>query len=280
MDSKNCDTTAKLSMSEVTTYRWSFQQDVNNYRAAGYESIGVWRQKLADYGEEAGIELLSESGLSVSHLFWAGGFTGSDGRSLQEAIEDGIHAVRLAGALGAECLVVYPGGRNHHIYRHAERLFRIALESLLAHAEATDVVLAIEPMHPACAGAWTFLSDIESTVSLIESFDTSSLKLIYDTYHFGLDSALLANMREIVPHIALVQLGDLATPQSIDQERCLLGAGNVPLQQIIEELQEAGYDGTYDIELIGLDWQADDYQHLLHRSKETFESLAMPLLTK
>jgi len=95
-------------MSEVTTFRWSFEQDVFNYVAAGYESIGVWRQKLADFGEEAGIDLLAESGLRVSHLLWAGGFTGSDGRTWNEAIDDACQAIRLAGAMNAGCLIVYP----------------------------------------------------------------------------------------------------------------------------------------------------------------------------
>lgn len=85
---------SQLSMSEVTTYRWSLEEDIEHYLAAGFESIGVWRQKLNDYGEEEGIDLLAASGLAVSNLLWAGGFTGSDGRSFQEAVRDGCHAVR------------------------------------------------------------------------------------------------------------------------------------------------------------------------------------------
>src|SRR4051794_35720367 len=78
----------RLSMNELTTFRWSFEQDVAQYLAAGFGAIGVWRQKLSDYGEEKGIELLAESGLQVSNLLWAGGFTGSDGRTFRESIED------------------------------------------------------------------------------------------------------------------------------------------------------------------------------------------------
>ena len=63
-------------MNELTTFRWSFEEDVHNYAAADINAIGVWRQKLSDYGEEKGIELLSEYGMQVSNLLWAGGFTG------------------------------------------------------------------------------------------------------------------------------------------------------------------------------------------------------------
>src|SRR5262245_66435735 len=90
-----------LSMNELTTFRWTLEEDVRRYVAAGYEGIGVWREKLADYGEEAGVDLIAESGLRVTNLLWAGGFTGSCGRTPEESVQDAIHAIRLAGAARA-----------------------------------------------------------------------------------------------------------------------------------------------------------------------------------
>lgn len=266
-----------LSMNEVTTYRWSFEQDVQRYRSAGYEAIGVWRQKLNDFGEERGIDLLAESGLRVTNLFWAGGFTGSDGRSLEDSIEDASQAIRLAGAMSAGCLVIYSGGRNNHIYPHAERLFRTAICNLLELAEAADVVLAIEPMHPACAADWTFLTDLESTIAFIDSFDSPFLKLVFDTYHYGHDRSVLANLREIVPYTALVQLGDRRTAHGIDQDRCSLGLGQVPWDEIVYSLLENGYQGDFDVELVGQDIQPNNYQSLLDSSRQVFEQLFLPV---
>ena len=51
----------RVSISEVTTYRWSFEEDVQNYVGAGISGIGVWRQKLSDFGEEKGVELIQAS---------------------------------------------------------------------------------------------------------------------------------------------------------------------------------------------------------------------------
>src|SRR3954453_5928640 len=85
-----------LSMNELTTYRWSLGQDLENYREAGYSGIGVWRNKVSDEDEADGMEQLTASGLSVTNVSWAGGFTGSDGRSLADSIEDAASAIRLA----------------------------------------------------------------------------------------------------------------------------------------------------------------------------------------
>ena len=140
-------TLARLSINEMTTFRWPFEQDVAAYAAAGIGAIGVWRQKLSDFGEEEGIDLLRGSGLRVSNLLWAGGFTGSDGRTYKDSLEDAVDAIRLAAVMQAGCLVVYSGGRNGHTYNHCRRLVRAALTELVPLARDLDVVLAVEPMH-------------------------------------------------------------------------------------------------------------------------------------
>ena len=266
-----------LSMNEVTTYRWTLEEDVRHYVAAGYEGIGVWRQKLSDYGEEAGVDLIAESGLRVTNLLWAGGFTGSCGRTPDESIQDAIHAIRLAGALGAGCLVIYPGGRNFHIYRQAERLFRSALDQLLDYAADVEVALAIEPMHAACAADWTFLTDVESTVALVESYRTPFLKLAFDTYHFGHDQAVLANLPELAPHIGVVHLGDRIESHSIDQYRQPLGEGRLHIAEIVRGLVDAGYTGDFDVELSGRDVEESHYEDLLRDSLEFFERVLAPV---
>ena len=264
-------------MSEVTTFRWSFQQDVFRYREAGYEAIGVWRQKLSDFGEEEGVDLLAESGLKVTNLLWAGGFTGSDGRSLEEATDDAADAVRLAAAMDAGCLIVYAGGRNCHTFRHAERLLRIAIDRLLGLAEAAEVPLALEPMHPACARDWTFLTDLESTLNFVQSYNSDYLKVVFDAYHFAHDPAVLANLEEIVPHIALVQLGDRLADHNLDQDRCQLGQGVVPLTEMMARLIDAGYEGDFDVELAGQEIELADYDKLLSSSRRAFDELLVPV---
>jgi sugar phosphate isomerase/epimerase len=263
-----------LSMNELTTFRWSLEEDVEHYQHAGYHSLGVWRQKLTDGEEERGIDLLAASGLSVSNVLWAGGFTGSDGRTLDESIDDAVQAIRLAAALNAGCLVVYSGGRNNHTYRHAGRLLRTAIEELLPLAETVDVPLALEPMHPRCAADCTFLTDLNSVVSLIDEFQSNHLKLAYDTYHFPLGAAQRSTLARLAPYIGIVHLADRRVPPSIEQERCPLGQGCVPLTEIVATLIESGYTGAFDVKLFGPEIGVNDYWMLLEQSQLAFAELA------
>ncbi|MEK6237380.1 MAG: sugar phosphate isomerase/epimerase [Planctomycetales bacterium] len=263
----------RLSVNEVTTYRWTFEEDVTHYQAAGISAMGVWRQKLSDFGEEKGIELLQETGLQESNLLWAGGFTGSDGRSFRDSITDGIEAIRLAAAMKAECLVVYSGSRGGHTHNHARRLFIEAISSLIPHAAEHGVPLAIEPMHPDCAADATFLTELDDVLEVLDKLDSPEAGLVFDTYHLGFNGSVLERIPEIIDRIRIVHLGDGKEPPEREQNRCRLGDGVIPLQEIIRALTAAGYSGYYDVELIGEDVSGEDYHELIQQSKQTFEAL-------
>ena len=264
---------ARLSINEVTTFRWSFEKDVRRYAAAGYSALGVWRQKLSDFGEERGIDLIAECKLEVSNLVWAGGFTGVDGRSLEESIEDGIEAIKLAANLRAGCLVIYSGGRGLHTANHARSLLRHSLKRLLPVAADYGVTLALEPMHSGCAEDWTFLTCLDATLEEVRASGSERLKLAFDTYHLGHDPEILSRLAEIAPHVAVVHLGDGLCPPDREQDRRRLGEGSLPLREIMSGLAAGGYRGYYDVELIGEEIEACDYDDLLRQSRLAFADL-------
>jgi sugar phosphate isomerase/epimerase len=264
---------AAISVSEVTTYLWPFDKDVQTYASYGLSSIGVWRQKLTDYGEEKGAELLAEVGMDVSHLYFAGGFTGYDGGSLQDAIDDAQQALEVAALIQADCLTLYTGSRGGHTYNHAHRLLQLALDQILPTAEELGVALALEPMDARAAADWTFLTDLEQALEVVDRRSHPLLKMALDTYHWGGDEKLYSLLPDLVPHLAIVHLGDCTFTPSRDHERCLLGAGNVPLQSMITALSEHGYDATYDIRLMGEDIEVADDERVLRDSYQFVEQM-------
>lgn len=263
----------KLSVNETTTFRWTFEEDVAAYAEAGIPAIGVWRHKLSDCGLARGLEVLQRHGLQVSHLFWAGGFTGSDGRTFRESLEDAREALHTAAALKTKCLVVYTGSRAGHTYNHARRLVKDALVDLAGTAAELGVTLAVEPMHPACAGQWTFLTDADSALAFLASVDRPEVKMVFDAYHLGQDPAIVERIPQLVPHIALVQLGDAKQPPAGEQNRCRLGDGKIPLAEIVAAFCSAGYGGYFDVELLGEECEMDDYAALLDHVKRAVADL-------
>lgn len=275
----------QLSISETTTFRWSLEQDVTHYGAAGIPAIGVWRQKLSDFGLAPSVALLRRAGLKVSHLFWAGGFTGSDGRTYRESLEDAGEAIHAAAELSCPTLVLYSGPRGGHTFNHARQLFQAALTELTPQADAAGVTLAVEPMHAGCAAEWTFLNDLDNTLSLLAAVNHPRVKMVLDTYHLGFTGPMDEPSEQVddlsrkiaaaASQIAIVQLGDGRRPPNGEQNRCRLGEGVVPLRQIVAALRAGGYDGYYDVELLGEEFDTVDYHDLLEHAKAAFAQLGL-----
>jgi sugar phosphate isomerase/epimerase len=261
---------ARLAISELTTLRWSFEEDVLHYSAAGIQAIGVWRHKLAESGERRCADVLAEAGLAASSLQWAGGFTGSDGLSHEESIDDGRQAICLAESLAAGCLIIHSGARGVHTHKHARRLFRQALDKLLPLAEERGVTLAVEPMNGRWGCDFTFLNCLDETLELVASRCSPALAIALDTYHWGHEPLLSSRLPELGPHLALVQLGDGRDPPRGEPNRCPLGEGALPLKDIVAALSAAGYDGDYEVELMGEEIEVADYHQIISRSARTF----------
>lgn len=267
----------KLSISQLTTLRWSIEEDVAAYRDFGFGAIGLWRPKLDDLGVEKADELLNSYDMKVSSLSWAGGFTGSDGRGHNDAIIDGIEALRAADRLGAETLIVLAGGYNNHIQGHAMRLLLQGLEALAHEAESTNVRVALEPIHPGCGDEWSFIGDLQATLEVINKLPFSDIGLVLDAYHLAVnatDSQDLGPLNEILPLVRLVQLGDARHTPLGEQNRCLLGEGRVPLQPLIHQLCDAGYDGYFEVELLGQDVEPLPYEQVLDHTRRYLVDLA------
>jgi sugar phosphate isomerase/epimerase len=73
-----------------------------------------------------------------------------------------------------------------------------------------------------------------------------------------------------------VHLGDCKQQPDGEHNRSRLGEGAIPLREIISALSAAGYDGYYDVELLGEEVEAVDYRELLEHSKRAFQQLLAP----
>lgn len=272
------DNMRRISICQFSTFRWSFLEDVVRYATLGFDSIGIWRRKIDDFGHDAAADLLYESKLSVSSLHWAGGFTG-DGQSFADAIEDAIESIQLASRLNAGCLIIHPGSRNGHTTSNANRLFRSALTHLMPIAADYGVKLAIEPIPEKRCSPWTFIESFHDSLALLDQFPERDLGLNLDLYHVGFNSEIFERLEQYVDRIALVQLADanLSSYQEHgDREtrnesyRIPLGQGELPLENWLTQLQQLGYTGRFELEVHGAAIESDEYYSLLESTHEFF----------
>ncbi|TWU64830.1 MULTISPECIES: sugar phosphate isomerase/epimerase family protein [Crateriforma] len=256
-----------LAINQLSTLRWDMQDDALAYANRGFSGIGIYRPKLEDFGLDRTVELLAESSLSATSLSWAGGFTGSDGRRFDEAVDDAMVAIREAANLRAGTLIVLAGGRNNHIRNHVRRTLLEALRRVSCVAEEFGVTLSLEPIHPGCGYEWSFINDLESCLEIIDAVGSPNLGVTLDTYHVGMDDDIVRWLPDVIPHLRLLQLGDGHHCPLGEMNRCLLGEGNVPIATLLQTLRMHNYRGPIEVEVIGEDVETLQYDCILDHAK-------------
>lgn len=262
----------RLSANSLTTIRWDLLKDVCGYRDADIRAVGLWQPKVLEFGEERAIELLHDSSLDVSSVSWAGGFTGTNGQAFREAVWEARETIRLAGSVGADCVVVVSGSRAGHTLNHARRLLLEALRELADAADDAGVDLALQPMDAMFAD-WTFLTGLDDTIDILAMVNHPRLKLAFDVYHLWQEPNLLEQLPGLVPLIGIVQVSDWREPPRSRHDRVLPGDGIIPLAPILEGLVQAGYRRHFDLQVWSDELWQDDYLELLRRGRQQFEDL-------
>ena len=267
----------RLSVSQFSSYRWSFFQDVLKFSKMGFNSIGVWRQKVDDFGFEAAADLLFEMQMSVSSFSWAGGFTGSDGNSFCLAVDDGIEAVYQAHLVGAKKLIIHPGARNGHTESHAMRLIKTGLRELLPVATDLGIQLLLEPIVTK-RNPWSFVHRCHSYRQILDSFCASEVGLAIDLFHVGNNKEFQQELPTYADRIELVQVSD-AVRKDGEMARCKLGTGVIPITSWLNMLADHDYSGEFEIELHGMEFEDADYEQLLLQSQAYLSTAASEILS-
>lgn len=256
----------KISVSQLSTLRWDLETDVDAYASHGFGGIGLYRPKVEEFGIERVSEMLLDYQIHPTSLSWVGPFTGGD-LPTEEAILDAKQAILDAASLGIDTVVVIAGGRQGHIYNHLRNFFCEALTEVAAVASRYGVRLALEPFHPGCGSEWSFFSDLKATLDIIERVASPALGLNFDTYHVGMDRHTWDWLPDLAPYLHLVQLGDARHCPHGEMNRCLLGDGHVPVRKLMERISDLGYQGPWEIELLGQDVECLGYENILNHSR-------------
>ena len=129
--------------------------------------------------------------MKVSGYCRGGMFPAADAAGRQAAIDDNRRAIDEAAALGAECLVLVVGGlpKGSRDIAAAREMVADGIAAILPHARASNMPLAIEPLHPMYAGDRACVNTLAQALDLCDALG-DGVGVAIDTYHVWWDPDL------------------------------------------------------------------------------------------
>jgi hypothetical protein len=205
-----------------------------------WQRIGILRKAIWKYGAATLVRSLRAHRLSASSLSWAGGFTGSLGFSFREAVEDGRQAIVEADAVSAGTVVLTPGNRAGHTFRHARRLVMDGLKYLVDDAADRGLRLAVLVAPPAKCAAWSYLAADDSALELLDEIQSPVLGLACALPRIEGHPAMVERWQRIVRRAWVVWSDSEPCSASLD-------ARATGLNELLPRLAEWEFQGVWEL---------------------------------
>jgi len=163
------------------------------------------------------------------------------------ALEKLLQAIDLSVSLRAKSIYLLTGGRGSLSWEQAADRFIKLVEPGRNSAREKGITLMLENASP-------FNIDIHITHTLADTIllaEMSGLDVCIDLQPCFGEAGLPQLFRRALPITGLVQVSDYVLGDRVAPCRAVPGDGVVPLERLIGDLLDAGYQGLFDLELVG-----------------------------
>lgn len=229
-----------------------------------------------DVDPEAAAAVLRDGGYAletVIHAFMLGHQLDCDAAVIQAEQAKLCTAIDRAAALGASSIFMATGGRGALSWEQAAERFAAVIAPCRAHAEQAGLALLIE-------GTPTLYADLNIALSLRDTVAVAELAdvgICLDVFSCWTEGGLRETMRRAMPRCKLIQIADFIPGDRALPARAVPGDGAIPIRQMIEWALDAGYEGVFDLELIGPRIDAEGHVAAARRSAEVLDGMLREL---
>ena len=189
------------------------------------------------------------------------------------ALEDNRLAIEQAAALGGPQVVLVCGTDPNQSLKVSRQQIKEGIIALIPQAERLGVKLSIEPLHPMYAGDKSAIVTLGQANDLCEEIDSPWVGVAIDVYHLWWDDQLEKEIYRCgrSGNIFAFHVCDWRVP-TIDflTDRGLMGEGCIPVKQIREWVEKAGFKGYNEVEVFSERLWTQDQKLYLEKIKKAY----------
>jgi sugar phosphate isomerase/epimerase len=263
----------RISVSEVSSWRWTLDEDLAYYEQAGIDHVGIAFRKLEATGDAvAAAGRIKDAGLRVTNLLVPSPFPLDQPENWSEHRDQIGLVMDTALALRPELMVFTTGPAGRLPWERAADAFEEVMQGTVLESTRENLPIAIEHTHSLRTDVG-FLHTLRDAIELawrLGVFVCLEINACWAERNLG------GTITAGIDAIGLVQISDYAIGTHTTPDRLVPGDGDIPLGRIVGQLLDAGYEGVFDIEIIGPRIEAEGYEAAIERSIVAVHALIEP----
>ena len=267
-----------LSIHQATVLQqWTLKQAIEGVVRAKLAAISVWRDKLKEIGPAEAARLLDGNGVAATGLSFAGLITSCDKAEAAKARDEVRRVFDEAAQIKAPAVVFVAGGvdpRDKDIAAARSRALE-GLASLVPHARAAGVKIALEPLHPMICATRSVLSTVRLANQWCDAVGAEDVVgIAVDTYAVWWDPELEESIAKAGKRICAFHLSDwLVDTQDLRLDRGMMGDGVIDIPRIRRMVEAAGYTGPREVEIFSArNWWKRNPDEVVRVVKERYQT--------
>lgn len=254
----------QIAIHTFTNQPWSISECIENYARAGIGGISIWRETIAGEDLKKVRAHLADSGLKPVSLVRGGFFTSLKAETRASAITTNIEAISEAAILGLPMIVLVCGATIGQTPEKNLEQIEEGIRALLPAAEAANVKLAIEPLHPMYAGDRSAVASLRDANLLAQRINHPLVGIAVDTFHVWWETNLETEIQTCALNGHLFAFHICEFKPDFDHpllDRGLPGEGVNATPRILEMVRKTTFAGLVEVEIFSRKYWAMN-QHL------------------
>ncbi len=240
----------KISVHSICFPSASVRELAGHWRALDAHRVSFSSDLLLSDDGAAALESLQAGGHrleTITHPFTSGRHLDDDEQFLRSTREQLDRVIEIAARLGARSIYMLTGGHGSLSWEQSADIFCRAVAPCIATARKSGIALLIENAPPLYADLHIAHS-LRDTVTLAEMAD---IGVCIDIFSCWTEAGLRKSIERAMPRCRLVQVSDYVYGDRSLPSRAVPGDGAIPLPRILGWMLDAGYQGVFDLELVG-----------------------------
>jgi sugar phosphate isomerase/epimerase len=262
----------RLSVNSVSSYMQPLAADIALWQDLGIEHVALILPKIEEIGWDAARDMVTTAGLRVSTIFGPTYRPLDADRSLGwwDADQKGtVDTIEFAASIGAASVYVCSGAAPTVSWDEAADAFCELVAPAVARGNELGVPLLLEPTNPLRADI-SFIFWQRDAMDLARRAGT---KIVLDLQSCWYERGLEQVVRKNMDLVGLTQISDYVIGTTETGNRVVPGDGDIPLERLLAMVLDAGFEGSFDLEVMGPRVEEEGYRSAIQRSVERTSEL-------
>ena len=254
-------------MNSICSYGQPLTDDLALWRDLGVDHVALILPKIEELGWSESRARVTDAGLRVSTIFGptyrpldadpALGWRAEDQAGTDQTLE-------LAAAIGAGSVYICTGAATSMAWDDAAEAFCEFLAPSVTLADSLGVPLLLEPTNPMRIDV-SFVFWQRDAMDLARQAGT---KVMLDFQSCWYERGLEQVVRDNIDLVGVAQLSDYVVGTAQTGNRVVPGDGDIPLERLVTMALDAGFEGTFDLEVMGPRIEEEGYPAAVRRAVE------------